>query len=237
MAKKNKTAGKKKAKKQRLSNEETELTEKQHLQSARAEQRRLEIERKRKEKRELEIQRNEEKIRQMKLLEEISSAYHDEPNDKENMDYEQSILSQINDGSLNLTIADNSLICADDNTLLEDRTSLISELESNDESNAIKRSRELEELMKQKLMDEEKLMKDKGVVTKEQTKEQTIRELGVKLKGKEEMNYKMRIELEAQRYHERKAPPYLFSYFQYLPQQQKQKKKKSRTSTTKKNKS
>lgn len=240
--------------------EKTNGPKRSDLQSARAEKRRLEIERKRQEKKELEMQKAQELARQAELRERLAS-YEEEPEiNKENVE-EKSIISLLDDGmevpeestdkpsALNLK----EILKSDEPPTT---TPLIEKEPS--ESAILRKAREarekaqMEEMKRRESLKEQQKVKEIEVESQKKLKadqerkeeivrEQSIKELGKKLKGKEQLNYKMRLELEAQKFHQQRTP-HFFSYFCYVPPKQNKdnsnnKKKKPKLTITKKPKS
>ena len=221
------------------------------LQSARAEQRRCEIEKKRQEKKELELMKSQEMAKQSMLIDELSS-YKEETNDKENTQ-ERSIMSLMEEDSTSEEIVYNHSILMIPQSYYYNVEDEPSKGES-EVQDTIKKARELKEKAqleesrhKQVLLEEQrqrqlkeererKHKKDLELV-EDLKRENTIKDAGRNLKGKEELNYKMRLDLEAQKHQQRKSPSHIFSYFCYLPnppKQTKDKKKKQRSVSSRK---
>lgn len=220
------------------------------LQSARAEQRRREIEKKRQEKKELELIKNQEMAKQSMLMDELSS-YKEEANDNENTQ-ERSIMSLMAEDTTSEEIVYNHSIL-----MIPQNYYNIEDEPSKDESevqDALKKARELKEKakleesrQKQVLLEEQRqrqLKEEREIKHKKDLehiedlkREKAIKDAGRNLKAKEELNYKMRLELEAQKHQQRKSPSHIFSYFCYLPnppKQTKDKKKKQRNVSSRK---
>lgn len=229
------------------------------LQSARAEKRRLEIERKRQEKKELELQRAQELARQAELKDRIAS-YQEEPDfNKENNIEEKSIVSLIEDGSMQVPEEATDRLFTTDFKELPTHSlpsSPVAEQKGPSESAMLRKAREsrekaqaeemkrresIKQLQRLKELEEEKHQKVKKEKERneEMVREQSIKEIGKKVKGKEQLNYKMRLELEAQKFYQQRTPSHFFSYFCYVPPKQNKdnKKKKQRPVIARKAKS
>ena len=241
--------------------EKTSGPKRSDLQSARAEKRRLEIERKRQEKKELEMQKAQELARQAELRERLAS-YEEEPEiNKENVE-EKSIISLLDDGmqvpeettdkpsAINLKELLNYDEPSTTTPLMEKEPSESAVLRKAREAREkaqmeeMKRRESLKEQQRLKELEEESQNKAKAEQEhkEEIVREQSIKEIGKKLKGKEQLNYKMRLELEAQKFHQQRTPSHFFSYFCYVPPKQNKdnsnnKKRKPRLTIPKKPKS
>ena len=226
------------------------------LQSARAEERRREIEKKRAEKKELEILKKREEEKQAILTEQIISLSQEQEEPREDNTDDMSVDETESDhviDEMQLRLQRLESV-SHQPTMLEfngqqlERQLTQSEIEAQE---AVKRARELrehirqEETRKQKEMEEKEkeiaLEKERQRHIEEQKKlsEETKREIAVKeagkLHAKEDMNYKMHLELLAQNHSQKMSSSHVFSYFRYFPTPAKQSKKdKKRSRTTRK---
>lgn len=89
------------------------------------------------------------------------------------------------------------------------------------------RKRQIEEMEKRE-QERKQQEEEQQLQREEASKEQVIRTVAKTAKGKEELDYMMRLELEKQKHSQSIAPSHTFSYFRYLPQKPPPKKDKRR---------
>ena len=226
------------------------------LQSARADERRREIEKKRAEKRELEILKKKEEEKQAILTEQITSLSQEQELKEDNTDdtsvdetESDHVIDEMQSRLQRLeSVSHQPTMMLEFNGQQLERQLTQSEIKAQE---AVKRARELrehirqEETRKQKEMEEKEkeiaLEKERQRHIEEQKKlsEETKREMAVKeagkLHAKEDMNYKMHLELLTQNHTQKMSSSHVFSYFRYFPTPAKQTKKdKKRSRTTRK---
>ena len=212
------------------------------LQLARAEERRREMERKRLEKQELEQQRQEEEAKKLELLKKLAQEAEELSVNKEKEDNTKTITQENLDLQGRLAELE-ALRQAEKTTLLEHKGKQLERMLSTAEleaQEALMRAKQISERVK---AEEERKRKEEN--KKEQEKERRLKEeeeqliqkkkeeehrrraaekarlqaeeeTDHKLKGKEEMNYKMRLELQTQK-HYQQLTSHVFSYFRYVP--------------------
>ena len=216
------------------------------LQLERAEERRREIERKRLEKRQLEQQRQEEEAKKQELLEKLALEAKQLSIEKKEEETIKLVAKTAQEESdLNGRLADlEALRQAERTKLLEYRGEQFERMLSSAEleaQEAIMRSKQIRERVmaeeerrsreehKKELERQRRLKEDEEQQIQQKKEEeeqsrraiekarlQAVEETGRKLKGKEEMNYKMRLELQTQR-HYQQLTSHFFSYFRYVP--------------------
>lgn len=216
------------------------------LQLARAEERRREIERKRSEKRELEQLRQEEEARKQELLEKLAKEAKGSPEEEagegETKNNEAVLIQEEDHQIADLEAQrqkDKNMLLLEYKGQLVERELSTAEHEAQEaiakarqmrlrlraeeekkrrqqqemEQERQRRLKEEEEQRAQNQKEEEEEQKRKTV---EKARFQAVEEAGRKLKAKEEMNYKMRLELLTQRHYQQMST-HLFSYFRYVP--------------------
>ena len=212
------------------------------LQSARANERRLMIERKRLEKELLERKRKEEEERQLALKQQLQDNNN---TITENTEQCQEHSNTINDNEQPLpdwTIMNRLRTQAllDDDTAPDTDAENIELTESERKlREAIERTRELRQknrlqeiLVQQK---EEVITTNPVMDSKGDARQRIItNDSSRSLQGKKELNYKLQLELLTNRQNQRTTQSNLFSYFSYLPKKSSNKdKKKSKSTSTK----